>query len=227
MFSDDDLLPISGLQHLTFCERQWVLIHMECEWDENELTVEGKQLHEFVHEQGSGSRSGVLMVCGLRLRSLEYGLTGVADLVEFHKSEDGAVVEGHSGRWMPYPVEYKRGRKRYDHADEMQLCAQIACLEEMFSLDIPSGAIFYGQPRRRYEMDASDSMMNELKEACARARDLYDHKSKPRPNIGKHCQNCSLVIQCMPDVISNDRSLRYVEGIFRDLSLQSQQETDT
>ena len=98
MFSDEDLLEISSLQHLSFCERQWMLIHMERLWSENVLTVEGRQLHEFVHEQGSESRAGVRMVRGLRLCSFVFGLCGVADFVEFHPDDDGILVEGLDGR---------------------------------------------------------------------------------------------------------------------------------
>ncbi|MDR1885593.1 MAG: CRISPR-associated protein Cas4 [Synergistaceae bacterium] len=218
MYSDDDLLAISGLQHMAFCERQWALIHIEREWDDNVLTIEGRHLHEFVHEQGSGSRSGALMIRGLRLRSLEIGLYGVADLVEFHPSDDGAEVEGHPGRWRPYPVEYKRGVKRYDRADEIQVCAQALCLEEMFGATVRFGAVYHGQPRRRTETEISDSLRNEMKSLCARARELLDVGGRARPNVGRHCKNCSLVVQCMPGVISRDGSAEYMSRIIADIS---------
>lgn len=217
MFSDEDLLEISSLQHLSFCERQWMLIHMERLWSENVLTVEGRQLHEFVHEQGSESRAGVRMVRGLRLRSLAFGLCGVADLVEFHPDDDGIFVEGLDGRWLPFPVEYKRGRKRYDIADEIQLCAQAVCLEEMFSIEVAAGAIYYGQPRRRVQVEISGPLKANLKRQCERARALLDFKDRPVANIGRHCRSCSLNEECMPDVIGNDRSVRYVSHILGDL----------
>ncbi len=122
MYPEEDLLPISGLQHLNFCERQWALIHMEQEWAENVLTVEGKQLHLHVHEQGAESRGPFRLVRGLQLRSLELGLFGVADLVDIHTHFFGTNT---------LSCEYKRGRKRYDRSDELQLCAQAMCLEEM------------------------------------------------------------------------------------------------
>ena len=218
MFSEDDLLPISGLQHLTFCERQWALIHMECEWSENVLTVEGKQLHEFVHGQCSENRSGVRMVRGLRIRSLEFGLYGVADMVEFRPSDEGAEINGRRGLCVPYPVEYKHGRKRYDHANEMQLCAQAVCLEEMFGVKVPVGAIYYGRPKRRGEVEISDSLRAEFVSACSRMRALYEQENDPVPTIGRHCRNCSLSDECMPGVISGDKSKSYVDGIMRGLS---------
>jgi CRISPR-associated exonuclease Cas4 len=216
MFSDEELLLISGLQHLTFCERQWALIYMEQEWAENVLTVEGKQLHEFVHEQGSGVRDGVRMVRGLRLRSLTLGLYGVADLVEFHPCGGGAAISGLSGRWLPYPVEYKRGRKRYDRADEMQLCAQAICLEEMLNVTVGKGAIYYGQPRRRSEIDFAPDLREPAAALCRRARELYDARRMPPPRPGKHCANCSIKDICMPNLSEKDRSAKYVAGLLKE-----------
>jgi CRISPR-associated exonuclease Cas4 len=218
MFSDEDLLPISGLQHLVFCERQWALIHMEMEWDENVLTVEGKQLHEYVHEQGTNVRSGVRMVRGLRLRSLTLGLYGVADLVEFHPHDEGALLHGFPGRWLPYPVEYKRGRKRYDIADEVQLCAQALCLEEMLNIAVTKGAIFYGQPRRRSEIDLTAGLREEVTRLCTRARELYDSRKLPPPRVGRHCSNCSLENVCMPNLAAKDTSVKYVSNLLKELS---------
>ena len=228
MFSDEDLLPISGLQHLMFCERQWALIHMEMEWDENVRTVEGKQLHEFVHEQGTNVRGGVRMVRGLRLRSLRLGLYGVADLVEFHASGDGdalngakldgAKLPGLSGRWCLYTVEYKRGLKRYDRADETQLCAQALCLEEMLNVVVTKGAIYYGQPRRRSEIDLSLDLREEVARLCSRARELYDARQIPPPRVGRHCSNCSLENICMPNLAVKDKSTKYVANLLKELS---------
>ena len=217
MFSDEDLLPISGLQHLTFCERQWALIHMEMEWDENVRTVEGKQLHESVHEQGTNVRSGVRMARGLRLRSLALGLYGVADLMEFQPHDNGATLPELPGRWHPYPVEYKRGRKRYDRADETQLCAQALCLEEMLNVTVPKGAIFYGQPRRRSEIDLTADLRAEVSRLCSRARELYDSRKIPPPRAGKHCSNCSLEDVCMPNLAIKDKSAKYVTNILKEL----------
>ena len=218
MFSDEDLLPISGLQHLTFCERQWALIHMEMEWEENVRTVEGKQLHEFVHEQGTNVRSGVRMVRGLRLRSLMLGLYGVADLVEFHPHDNGVKLPGLSGRWLPYPVEYKRGRKRYDSADETQLCAQALCLEEMLNVSVAKGAIYYGQPRRRTEIDLTADLREEVARLCSRARELYDSRQMPPGRTGRHCSNCSLEEVCMPNFTVKDKSAKYVANLLTELS---------
>ena len=124
MYSEDDLLPLSGLQHLMFCERQWGLIHIEQIWEENRLTAEGRVLHERAHQAGSESRPKIRTSRGLRLHSLRLGLVGQADVVEFHPSIDGVVLPELEGLWRPFPVEYKRGRPKKNACDEVQLCAQ-------------------------------------------------------------------------------------------------------
>lgn len=215
MFSEDDLLQISSLQHLTFCERQWSLIHVECDWSENVLTMEGRQLHEYVHEQGETSKAGMRQVRGLRLGSLSYGLYGIADLVEFYRDDSGVSLFGLNGKYVPYPVEYKRGRKRFDRADEIQLCAQAVCLEEMLGAQVPMGAVYYGEPKRRAEVKIGESLRASLAERCSRARELLNGSSVAVPNFGKHCANCSMMEQCAPDVIRVDGSSAYVDSIRR------------
>jgi CRISPR-associated exonuclease Cas4 len=209
MYQEEDLLPISGLQHLNFCERQWALIHMEQEWAENVLTVEGKQLHLHVHEQGAESRGPFRLVRGLQLRSLELGLFGVADLVEFHSTSSGQI---------PFPVEYKRGRKRYDRSDELQLCAQAMCLEEMLQIAVPEGAVYYGQPRRRQRISLDASLRDGVRRLCERARQLYEEKRLPPPVHAHHCENCSLLSVCIPELSGKDRSKAYVDDIVRNIA---------
>ncbi len=143
-YAEDDLIPISALQHLIFCERQCALIHVEQAWDENRFTAEGRIMHERVHEAGEDSRGTVRVARGLSLRSLRLGLIGKADVVEFHRVE--------RGRWRPFPVEHKRGKPKPDESDKVQLCAQALCLEEMLGAEVPSGAIFYGRTRHRLEV---------------------------------------------------------------------------
>ena len=220
MFSDEDLLMISGLQHLCFCERQWVLIHMEQEWNENVLTIEGRHLHDAVHEQGVESRGDVRLVRGLRLRSLELGLYGVADMVEFHKDDKGVRLPNlpQYAKWLPYPVEYKRGRKRYDLADEVQVCAQSMCLEEMLKVSIPQAAIYYGQPRRRSVIELSADLRGEVKRLCDRARTLYDGADRPRYTAGPYCRSCSVCDICMPDLSKQDSSSKYLTSIIQDIT---------
>jgi len=134
MYSEDDLLPISGLQHLHFCERQWGLIHLEQQWEENRLTAEGRLLHDRVHDAGSEVRPSVVTARGLHLHSVRLGLTGVADVVEFQQADAGVAgtiqLADRPGWWRVFPIEYKRGRPKADACDEVQLCAQAMSLEE-------------------------------------------------------------------------------------------------
>ncbi len=141
MYLEADLLPLSGLQHLGYCERQWALIHLEQQWAENRLTAEGRQMHEGAHEQREETRREVCVSRALPVRSLRLGVSGVVDVVEFRPKSEG--------RTQPFPIEYKRGRPKPNRCDEVQLCAQALCLEEMLGVEVPTGAIFYGQPRRR------------------------------------------------------------------------------
>ena len=141
MYCEDDLIPISALQHLVFCPRQCALIHVEQVWTENVFTAEGRGLHEKVHETEAESRPGVRIVRGLRLRSLELGLVGQADVVEFHVDAGGAAVPGREGRYRPFPVEYKRGKPKIDVCDEVQLCAQAMCLGDARCEHPPRGLV--------------------------------------------------------------------------------------
>jgi CRISPR-associated exonuclease Cas4 len=201
LFTEDDLLPLSALQHLLFCERQCALIHLEQIWVENPLTVEGRHLHERVDARHGESRGDLHVARGIPLRSFRLGLSGKTDLVEFHRlsaGEAGALLSGHPGSWRPFPVEYKRGKPKTHRADEVQLCAQALCLEEMLGAEVPAGALFYGQTRRRQEIPF-DSLLRELTEAtAARLHGLISSGITPPPVREPKCDRCSLLEVCMP-----------------------------
>ncbi len=210
MYSEDELLPLSGLQHLAFCERQWALIHVEGLWAENRLTVEGGHLHERVHGTDDERRGGVRIVRGLRLRSLRLGLSGQADVVEFHANTDGGET--------PFPVEYKRGRPKPNGMDEVQLCAQALCLEEMLGVPVTRGALFYGTPRRRSDVAIDASLRQQTENLAARMHTLFAAGSTPPPVYEKKCDNCSLCNQCMPKSTGNAGSARkYIDAVWKDL----------
>jgi CRISPR-associated exonuclease Cas4 len=202
MFDEDDLLPISGLQHLMFCERQWGLIHIEQIWEENRLTAEGRVLHERAHASGSDSRVVTRTARGLRLHSLRLGLVGQADVVEFHRAVDGIALPEVEGLWRPFPVEYKRGRPKRDACDEVQLCAQALCLEEMFHREIGEGALFYGEPRRRHPVAFSAVLRDRTQALTARMHALYRAGKTPSAAYEPKCERCSLVARCMPRLLS-------------------------
>lgn len=196
---ESDLLPLSALQHLLFCERQCALIHLEGVWEENRLTAEGRTLHERVHEAGDESHGDLRVVRGLRLRSLTLGLYGVADVVEFRRSEGaGVLLPDLPGAWQPTPVEYKRGRPKPENCDRVQLCAQAICLEEMLGVPISCGSIFYGQPRRREEVPLGEDLRDQVRATAARLHELISSGLTPSPRYDARCQGCSLVEACLP-----------------------------
>ncbi len=184
MTESDEALPLSGLQHLAFCPRQWGLIHMEQQWRENRLTAEGRLLHERADLPGQARRSALRAVRGLPLRSVRLGLSGRADVVEF--------------RPQPYPVEYKRGKRKPNNCDEVQLCAQALCLEEMLGTPVPRGAFFYGEPRRRLEILFSPELRAHTAALAGEMHRLARAGTTPPAQPGPHCRGCSLRDACLP-----------------------------
>jgi CRISPR-associated exonuclease Cas4 len=198
MFTEDDLLPISALQHVVYCDRQAALIHVERLWSENVHTVEGRHAHAQAHEAGGESRGSIRIVRALSLRSLAVGLTGVADVVEFHRQESGVVLPGRSGHWSIFPVEYKKGKPKRHRADEVQLCAQAMCLEEMFGTVVSDGALFYGKTRRRKHVAFDEPLRSSTLSAAARFREIVDQRLTPAARWGPKCRQCSLIDDCRP-----------------------------
>ena len=199
-YTEEDLIMISALQHISFCERQCALIHIEQIWDENRATAEGRIMHERVHEQDHESRGNVRIEYGLPLRSLKLGLVGKADVVEFHRLD--------KDRWQPFPVEYKRGKPKPDDCDLIQLCAQAMCLEEMLLVSVPSGAIFYGRTRRRLDVSFDESLRQETEEAAKQAHQLIRSGVTPPPVYKKRCESCSLIGECLPKAIGKKSSVK-------------------
>jgi CRISPR-associated exonuclease Cas4 len=225
MYSEDDLLPLSGLQHLVFCERQWGLIHIEQQWEENRLTAEGRILHERVHETGTEARADVVAARGLHLRSFRLGLSGQADAVEFHRAESaeaGAVgLAERDGRWRPFPVEYKRGRPKADGCDEVQLCAQAICLEEMLGAAIEKAALFYGTSRRRKEVRLDTELRERTEELARRMHQLHAARVTPPAIFAKKCERCSLYDRCLPQTVSKRGAVaRYLARALKDEAVE-------
>jgi CRISPR-associated exonuclease Cas4 len=191
LVSDSDLIPLSALQHYLYCPRQCALIHVEQVWAENTATAEGRVAHERVHAVETEVRRGVRTVTGMPLRCRRLGVSGVADVVELHRMPDGTT--------RPYPVEHKRGRPKAHRADEVQLCAQAMALEEMFSAEIPEGALFYGQPRRRQLVQLDEALRTLTETVAAETAALIAAGRTPcMPYEKKRCDNCSLLEICRP-----------------------------
>jgi CRISPR-associated exonuclease Cas4 len=197
-------LPISALQHLAFCERQCALIHIERIWEENRLTAEGRLLHDRADTEEVEVRGDTRLARAVRLRCLRLGLVGKADVVEFHRATgdqpeaESCALAGVEDRWQPFPVEYKRGKPKIDRCDEVQLCAQALCLEEMLGAKIAAGALFYATPRRRLTVSLDQGLRDETETLAERLHALVQSGRTPAAEYAKRCENCSLVDRCMP-----------------------------
>jgi|LSQX01.3.fsa_nt_gb CRISPR-associated exonuclease Cas4 len=201
VFQEADLLPLSGLQHLLYCPRRFALVHIEQIWQENRYTAEGSLQHEKVHAAGCETREGIKIVRNLALRSIQLGLVGKADVVEFHGT-------------VPFPVEHKRGRDKTNNCDRVQLCAQALCLEEMLGIPIPEGAIFYGQPRRRTSVLFDTALREETIMAAAGMHALFKEGYTPSAQyVREKCDPCSLFHLCKPRAIRS--VVAYLETAIR------------
>lgn len=193
MYTEDDLLMVSALQHLLFCPRQCALIHIEQLWTENRLTAEGRILHERVHTAARESRRKIKVEFDMPIRSLELGIIGRADVVEFHLQDDDS--------WQPFPVEYKRGRPKKDDSDRVQLCAQAMCLEEMLSVDVPVGALYYGKKKRRTEIAFDQELRHTTRDTAHALHELFSSQRTPPPEYSRRCESCSFIGICMPKTV--------------------------
>lgn len=190
----DDLLMLSALNHYIYCPRRCALIHIEQIWTENLFTAEGRIMHDKADSNKFESRGNIRIDYSVPLRSLRLGLIGKADVVEFHRQDDG--------KWIPFPVEYKRGKPKMDDCDRVQLCAQAICLEEMLNVEVGEGALFYGQTRRREDVVFDEKLRSETEEAAGKAHELIESGVTPRAEYSKKCKQCSLLNLCMPKVSS-------------------------
>lgn len=205
-FPESDFIPLSALQHVLYCPRQCALIHLDRAWEENVFTAEGRILHEKAHSGETESRKTVRTVTSLPLSSKRLGISGVADVVEFHA--DGE-------KWRPYPVEYKRGRPKKSDADRVQLCAQALCLEEMLGIPIAEGALYYGQTRRRETVVFDETLRCLTEKTVTDVHALFNQTKRPQPVGDKRCKACSLKDECLPG-LSADLSGRYLQTLLEE-----------
>jgi CRISPR-associated exonuclease Cas4 len=212
VYAEQDLIPLSALQHYLFCPRQCALIHVEQIWEESRLTAEGRILHDRVDKGGTETRRDVKRVFGLPIRSLRLGLVGKADVVEFQRRADG--------RWIPYPVEHKRGRRKEEDWDRVQLCAQALCLEEMLNVSVPEGALFYGKEQRREVVEIGDTLRRKTEEVAAAVHRMLAEGRTPPPAYAPKCDNCSLVGICLPRAAGGrgNRVARYLANVLEEPS---------
>ena len=211
MYHEEDFLAISGLQHFAFCRRQWALIHIEQQWQENLRTVEGHILHENAHDAFFTEKRGTVLISrGMAVQSRTLGVNGVCDVVELHASPDGVPIFGRGGKWIPIPVEYKRGSPKETDADRLQLCCQAMCLEEMLCCSIPEGALFYGEPRRRTVVLFTPELRETVRRDSDEMHQLYHRGHTPKAKPSKSCNACSLKELCLPQLVRRESVQTYL-----------------
>lgn len=216
-YNEEDYLQLSGLQHFIFCRRQWALIHIEKQWEENVRTIEGKILHERAHDASQRERRGDLIITrDMRVYSRSLGISGACDVVEFRRSKAGISLAGLEGNFQPCPVEYKKGRPRDDHANEVQLCAQAMCLEEMLCCTILEGVLYFGETRRRVKVPLTQELRDEVRNAVTEMHQLYQRKHTPKVKRTKACNACSLKEICLPILMKKKSVNAYYKAHLED-----------
>lgn len=223
-YREEDYLMLSGIQHFAFCRRQWALIHVEQQWQENEHTVLGELLHEKAHDTFFyEKRKDVIVSRGMPVFSRIMGVSGNCDIVEFHRAEEGISLHGHRGLFQVYPVEYKKGSPKETEMDILQLAAQALCLEEMLSAEIAEGAIYYGETRHREKVLFSDEIKGRVREAFAEMHQLYDKRYTPRVKWSKSCNACSLKDICLPRLGKAVSARTYIQDTIHEEDAESVQ----
>ncbi|GFZ88641.1 CRISPR-associated protein Cas4 [Compostibacillus humi] len=202
---------ISGIQHFVFCKRQWALIHIEQEWAENVLTVEGNALHEkadnpFIREK----RGNTIFVRALPVHSRVLGINGICDMVEFIRDDEGIPLDREDGLYRVKPIEYKRGKPKKHDADILQLVAQTLCLEEMLGTKINKAVLYYHEIRRRETIDITNNLRDKVFEITKEMHQYFQRKHTPRVSTGKHCMRCSLRNICLPELLERERVSTYM-----------------
>jgi CRISPR-associated exonuclease Cas4 len=213
LYTNDELLMLSGIQHIAFCERQYALAYIEMQWAENVLTVEGHNFHEKADDpMASDTRKDIITLRAVSLISYRLGLYGRADVVELLKAdkeelENTIEVKEKPGRWKVVPVEYKRGKPKPDERDEVQLCAQAICLEDMHNIHINKGFLYYGETRHRHEVEFSDYLRSLVLRYSDNMHELFSEGITPLPVYKSHCKSCSLLNICLPKSLSGLKSV--------------------
>ena len=212
MYAEEDYLMLSGIQHFAFCKRQWAMIHIEQQWAENYRTTAGEIMHKKAHDESAFEKRGnLLTVRGLRISSRSLGLSGQCDVVEFHQDENGIDLFGYEGKWNIVQVEYKRGTVKENNADELQLCAQAVCLEEMFQMDIPEGFLYYGENRRRHQVEFTSELRSEVERTADKMHEMFRRGHTPGAKPSKQCKSCSLENLCLPKLQKSGDVRKYIE----------------
>lgn len=211
-YPEGDWLALSGIQHYAFCKRQWALIHIEQLWQENARTTAGQLEHERVDDYSqSETRGNLLILRSLRVFSRKLGITGICDVVEFHRDDNGVELHGRDGEWSPYPIEYKHGHAKVRDEDRLQLCAEAMCLEEMLACEIPNAALFYRETKRREIVELDDNLRDTVVSLTQQMHDLYRRGCTPKVKRTKSCNACSLKDLCLPELSKTMSAKEYIK----------------
>ena len=211
MYNEENFLQLSGIQHFSFCRRQWALAYIELQWQENVRTVEGKLMHERAHDVSNGEKRGDIIISrAMPVHSREMGVSGECDIVEFHKSEEGISIVGRDGLFEVIPIEYKRGEPKKDDIDLLQLTAQAMCLEEMLCCCIPYGYLYYGETRRRKKFVFDEEIRIKTRNIFLEMHKYYDRRYTPKAKRTKSCNACSLKDICLPMLGRHESAADYI-----------------
>ena len=215
IYSDDDMLMLSGIQHFRFCSRQWALIHIDQQWDDNRLTMEGSLMHQHADDPFYRQKCGdYISLRSVSVASHQLGLYGITDVVELHPAagdENSISHPRYPGHWLPYPVEYKHGKPKKHEEDEVQLAAQAICLEEQYGIHINYGAIFYAEIRHRIEVVISNELREIVTDCAQQMHGIFSSTRLPAIQRGRHCEKCSLNNICMPESADCTRVSHYLK----------------
>lgn len=216
-YREEDYLSLSGIQHFMFCRRQWALIHIEQQWEENLRTVEGHIMHKSAHDSlKTETRGDIIITRGMTVFSKELGVYGVCDVVEFHRCSDGVILFGREGRYLPCPIEYKKGRPKESDMDYLQLAAQVLCLEEMLCCTIKSAYLFYGETRHRVEVPMMCEIRDKVRSVFSEMHQYYDRRYTPKVKPTKQCKACSLKDICLPVLCKNKRVDAFIDQMLKE-----------
>ena len=211
MYTEDEYLMLSGIQHFVFCRRQWALIHIEQQWEENYRTADGRVMHRNVHDAGFHEKRGDLVISrAMAVSSQRLGISGECDAVEFRKDSSGIEIFGLEGRYSVTPVEYKRGQPKEDPCDEMQLAAQAMCLEEMLCCRIDTGFLYYGETHRRLKVEINEQLRQDTENALREMHELFRKRYTPKVKRSKACNACSLKNICLPVLCSQKSAKAHI-----------------
>lgn len=216
-YKEEEYLLLSGIQHFVFCRRQWALIHIEQQWEENFRTVDGRIMHKNAHDRSFNEKRGDLLITrGMAVSSSELGISGECDVVEFRLCKDGVPIFGRPGRYSVTPVEYKRGLPKEDESDKLQLAAQAMCLEEMLVCEIPAAYIYYGEKERRLRVAIDSYLRNRVKEVLLEMHEMYRRGYTPKCRRTSKCGACSLKNICVPVLCGNKTASSYMQSFLEE-----------